>query len=788
MSTEKIQTYCAMCTSRCGVVATIEDGRFTRVDADRDHPNGCICIKGSAAPEIVYSDDRLRHPLRRTRPKGDPNPGWEPISWNDALELIARRLLDIRAESGAESVAYGCATTAGSATDDVRPWLDRLFGAFGTPNFIGPGHVCTWSRLFGSKHTYGVSTPRPDTENANCILLWGINPQASDPVSAGRIAKARQRGTKLIVIDPREHTLAKKADCWLRVRPGADGALALAMLHVLFDEDLIDTDFARNWTNAPFLVRTDTGDLLSGQDISVDAGKNSWVVRDSKMNRAAIWDPETGFGDNETVPSLSGSFECPLPDGSTVRCETVLDLLRSRAAEYAPEKSTDITWVAPEDVRRAAQMFATERPSGYESWTGTEMHSGTLQMNRAIQCFYGLTGQFDAQGSNAEFAPAPSNPITAAEFLPPGQTDKRLGLADHPLGPSRDPGHIQHTPLYRAILDKDPYPVRGLVLFGSNFLVGHVDPKGAAKALKALEFYVHVDLFDNPTAHYADIILPASSTWESSAIRAGFCSSQEAFAWTQAKTPVVAPRHESRPDLEIIFDLAARLGLDSAFFGGDQEAAWNHHLSPTGLTMADLKNSPGGIPFDTNTTYRKYSRPLEVDGIPAGFATPSGRLELFASAFPAAGYPPLPDHVEPPDSPLDDDQTYPLVLTSFRVIQLIGPQNRNIPRLRSRQPDPFMEVHPETAEAAGVAEGEWAYLENTQGRVRLRTKINPSLHPRVVCAPYGWWQACAELNLPGQPPLAENSANQNLLIGSRHIDPLSGSIPHRSTRCRLVAD
>ena len=89
------------------------------------------------------------------------------------------------------------------------------------------------------------------------------------------------------------------------------------------------------------------------------------------------------------------------------------------------------------------------------------MHSGTLQMNRAIQCFYALTGQFDAQGSNAEFAPAPSNPITAAEFLPPGQTDKRLGLADHPLGPSRDPGHIQHTPLYRAILDKDPYPVRG---------------------------------------------------------------------------------------------------------------------------------------------------------------------------------------------------------------------------------------------------------------------------------------------------------------------------------------
>ena len=111
-----------------------------------------------------------------------------------------------------------------------------------------------------------------------------------------------------------------------------------------------------------------------------------------------------------------------------------------RAAEYTPEKSTDITWVAPEDVRRAAQMFATERPSGYESWTGTEMHSGTLQMNRAIQCFYALTGQFDAQGSNAEFAPAPSNPITAAEFLPPGRLTNDLDWPtirwDHPATPA----------------------------------------------------------------------------------------------------------------------------------------------------------------------------------------------------------------------------------------------------------------------------------------------------------------------------------------------------------------
>ena len=777
-----------MCTSRCGVIATVEDGRFTRVDADPDHPNGCICIKGSAAPEIVYSPDRLRQPMRRTNPKDDPDPGWEPVSWDDALSEIATRLLEIRAASGAESVVYGCATTAGSAAEDFRPWLDRLFGAFGTPNFIGPGHVCTWSRLFGSKFTYGVSTPRLDTENTNCLLLWGINPQATDPVSAKRIARALRRGAKLIVIDPREHVLARKADCWLRVRPGADGALALAMMHVLFEEDLIDADFVRDWTNGPFLVRSDTGDLVTGADLSEDSAPGSWVVWDTGADRPAVWQRDTGYADGDAVPALFGAFECQLADGSTVRCETVFDMLRRRGAEYAPETSADITWVDAQDVREAARLFATQKPSGYESWTGTEMHSGTLQMNRAIQCFYGLTGQFDGEGSNALFAAAPSVPLSNADYLPDGQAEIRLGLQEHPLGPSHDPGHIQHSPLYRAILDQEPYAVRALMLFGSNFLVGHVDPVRAAEALKALDFYVHVDLFDNPAAQYADFLLPAASTWESTAVRAGFRSTQEAHRWVQAKSSVVPPQHDSRPDLEILFDLAERLGLRETVFGADLDSAWNHHLAPSGLTMDDLRASQGGVSTGAGTEYRKYRASNGETGQPAGFATPSGKLELFASAFPGAGYPPLPDHVEPTDSPLDDDQTYPLVLTSFRVIQLIGPQNRNIPKLRSRQPDPFMEVHPDTAKAAGVAEGDWAFLENRYGRVRLLTRFNPSLDQRVVCAPYGWWQGCAELGLPGQPPLADNSANQNLLIADRDIDPLSGSVPHRSTRCRLVAD
>ncbi len=112
MATERIQTYCAMCISRCGVVATVEDGQFSKVSVDPEHPNGCICIKGTAAPEIVYSQDRLQYPVKRTRPKGEPDPGWERVSWDEALAIATYRLTEIKNTHGPEAVVFGTATTA----------------------------------------------------------------------------------------------------------------------------------------------------------------------------------------------------------------------------------------------------------------------------------------------------------------------------------------------------------------------------------------------------------------------------------------------------------------------------------------------------------------------------------------------------------------------------------------------------------------------------------------------------------------------------------------------------
>ena len=783
MATEEIHTYCPMCVAQCGVVAVVEDGRFTRVRPDSDHPNGGICIKGYAAPEIVYSPDRLLHPMKRTRPKGDPDPGWVEISWQEALDTVAIRLSQIKEEHGPEAVVFGRSTPAGSPSSDFETWLIRLANAFGSPNVLATTHICTWNVLFGSKLTFGTPLPSPDYENTRCILLWGANPLATFPTSAQRISQARGRGAKLIVIDPRQHRLAREADCWLRVRPGSDAALALAMIHVLIEENLYDEGFARSWTNGPFLVRNDTQRLLTARDLWPSIGADGFVVWDVTSGAPIVCDPAAGY-DSTAHLALDGAFSCGLGNMAVV-CRPAFALLKDIAARYAPERSEAITWVPADMVRRAVRLFATELPSCLFSWAGLEMHSDAMQMNRAISCFFALTGQFDAVGSNVLTTMISTRPMVGAELLPKVKAEQRLGLAEHPLGPPADPGIVQAAPVYDAILTGRPYPVKAMALFGNDPLLSHGDPVRGSEALKALDFYVHVDLFANPSASFADLLLPAATAWEAEAVKPSFGGkggTAEAAAWAQLRKAVVPPRGETRSDLAVIFDLAVRLGLGGQFFDGDIEAAWNSQLEPSRVTVEQLRKNPLGVSTGVATRHRKYAALDPKDALPRGFPTPSRRIELYSTRFAAAGYQPLPDYTGQEEA--GDD--YPLVLTSFRLRQFVDQQHRNIPRLRGQEREPFVEIHPGTAAGLGVVDGEWVSVATTTGRIRLKARFNSALHPKVVCTPYGgWWQPCRELGLPGYDALGSTGANTNLLIPNALIDPISASVPHRSRMCSI---
>jgi anaerobic selenocysteine-containing dehydrogenase len=765
-----------MCTSRCGVIATVEDGKLMRVNADPDHPNGCICVKGTAAPDIVYSPDRVQYPMVRTRPKGDPDPGWLRVTWDQALDLIALRLSDIKDNHGSEAVVFSRATTAGSAAIDFDGWLQRLANAFGSPNLLTSNHICTWNRRVGSKYTYGTGMPLPDFDNTQCMLLWGINPTATSPAQAARINRARNRGAKLIIIDPRKISLAAKADCWLRVKPGTDGELAMAMIHVLLAENLFDAAFARQWTNAPFLVRSDTNQLLTASDLPRGGSKDAWIVWDEQSQVPIRWDAD------RISPALFGSFAVRLFNRMTVECRPALQLLKETVAEYAPERSESITTVPAEDVRRAARLFATKKPSCYVTWVGLEQDRDAMQTNRAVCIFYALTGQYDRPGSNVVFAITPTKAITGRELLPKEKAELRIGREKHPLGPNIDPGLVQAADVYHAILTGEPYPIKAMVLFGTDPLLGHGDPLRGKAALETLDFYVHIDSTINPSAAFADVILPSATCWEREALLPSFEMAEDTLNWAQLRPAVVKPVHESRSDTEIIFDLAKRLNLSATFFDADIDAAWNYQLEPSGLSVRHLRENPVGVRSTARTRHQKHAE-INTTGQTRGFDTPTRKIEIYSATFADAGYSPLPEF----DQGLANSEAFPLALTFFRDIHFCDEQHRNIPRLRCKVPEPFLEIHPSTASAHGVKDGDWIYLETAKGKVKLKAKFNESLHPNVVATVYGWWQACQELKLNGHDPFSNTGANTNLLVPNIDADPVSASVAHRAQRCRITA-
>ncbi len=168
---------------------------------------------------------------------------------------------------------------------------------------------------------------------------------------------------------------------------------------------------------------------------------------------------------------------------------------------------------------------------------------------------------------------------------------------------------------------------------------------GAVKALAALDFYVHADLFMNPTAELADIVLPVATPFESENLKLGFEISADAQATAQLRRAVVAPQGEARSDTEIVFALATRLGLGEHFWGGDIEAARRHQLGPSGLSLEMLREQPAGIRLPVETHYRKYAE--QKDGAPRGFNTPTRKVELYSETLLEHGYPPMPEFEEP---------------------------------------------------------------------------------------------------------------------------------------------
>jgi anaerobic selenocysteine-containing dehydrogenase len=788
-STQTVRGFCALCTAHCATIATVLDGKIVRLEADHDHPNGGVfCLKGKAAPELVYHPDRLNYPLKRTKPKGDPDSGWQRISWEQALDEIAQRLLCIRDQFGPRSIALAKGTGGGTSVSDAERWLARFLNGFGSPNWVSTTHVCNWHKDTGFTYTFGVEIPTPDVAHSNVFLLWGHNPSSTSLILAHDIVAARKRGMKIVAVDPRRVGIAAQANVLLQVRPGADGALALALIDVTIREKLFDETFVRQWTNGTFLIRCDNGAPLTEADLTAVGSAARFAAWDENANRPVIYDPASGSYDQPSaLLALSGERRIATCDGKAVICEPAFARLAALAGQFAPEKSAAITWVSSEKVREAARLLAANRPVSMFMHNGVGQHTNATQTSRAIATLYGLLGDFDASGGNVVFPKAPLNAVSGKDFLPKEAALERIGRDRKPLGPPAKPGNCAAYDVFTAILEDRPYPVKALLNFGSNTVMNTGDSQRAREAFRALDFAVAAELFMTPTAELCDYVLPATSFLEMANVSNDFKHRRQGRVHVQYRPAVVEPLEERRSDTWIIFELAKRLGLGEMFWGGDIAAAYEYELAPTGISLAELKASSGGITVSLPPRYQKFSQ-ADASGKARGFNTPDKKVAIFSHVFAKNGFPPLPEYIEPMISPVSRPELasdYPLVLTNAKFTTFIHSQLRGLPSLRRASPHPTADLHPETAARYQIADKIWMIIESPHGSMRAKARVTDAIAPGIVCCQHGWWQECKELELPGYDSYGAASANPSLLISADLADPISGSLPHRSFLCRV---
>ncbi len=247
--TKVIKSVCFMCGSTyggCGIDVHVEDNKIIKIEGTKGHPvnDGRLCAKGLAALQLQYDPNRLSYPMKRVGNRGEGK--WKRISWDEAMDTIVTRLKGIIETDGIRAISW--LKGQGPGWESGWDYPQRFMNAIGSPNIVTYSHVCHIARVIG--HLFSCGTmPDPDWDNTRCMLLWGNNPVNRSASSATRrIMRAKQRGAKLIVIDPRFTKTAAKADLFIQPRPGSDGALALGMLNVIIGENLYDKEFVNKWT------------------------------------------------------------------------------------------------------------------------------------------------------------------------------------------------------------------------------------------------------------------------------------------------------------------------------------------------------------------------------------------------------------------------------------------------------------------------------------------------------------------------------------------------------------
>jgi len=593
-------TICGGCYGLCGAKVRVVDGSPVSIEGIPESDlggRGGLCGKGVATILDYHDPNRVNYPVKRTNPKKGmgEDPGWQRISWGEALDTIAEKLIPIK-KSDPRQLVWGFTPGPGT-TFKATLLAGGFFVSFGTLNRAagGVGTACGAVAHHIGALVHAAWDILPDYKYCNYVLRCGGNEGTAGGRSLGLAirlgAEARDRGMKTVVMDPVGFVSGSKADEWIPILPGTDVAVFLAMANLIVNEiGMYDTEYIRQKTNGPYL-----------------AGADKLFVRDKSTGHPFIWDEADGKAktyDDPTLtrPALEGEYTV-----NGVTCHPCFQLLKEHLKQYRPAWAAEISTVPEETITRLARELVEEarigstieidgvevpyRPACVVGYKGLNTHSNGFHQYAAMTLLNSLLGNQDVCGGilGSGTVRGFGHPETGRpSFQPYASYDGMLtpgawfSKAPWPPAESTGPGLLNFTDIfphagrnpYPYCEDWDeiwtnagrPYEPQALGLYGANTVMSAGNPRPAEKFLKKVPFTFSINTVHNETTEgFADIVLPECHFLEN----LDPSSSQGFFFnypigtddWDfHVGMPVCMPEYERRSTLDIFFDLADRVG------------------------------------------------------------------------------------------------------------------------------------------------------------------------------------------------------------------------------------
>ena len=429
--------------------------------------------------------------------------------------------------------------------------------------------------------------------------------------------------------------------------------------------------------------------------------------------------------------------------------------LANHVKNYPPSKVEKITWVPAHLIVDMAKLYAKSRPASIAVGVSPEHCTNGIQAIRAMASMIAITGNADEYGGNLL---VPGFRQTNLRVEDKASKDVPVGK-DYPLF-TEVILETSVSPLTESIITEEPYPIKALLVDGANPVVMWPNTNKVIRAFKKLDLLVVMDMFMTKTAEMADVILPATTFLETVEVRDYV---NRGIPLIALSNKVIEPIGNSMEDWRIWAELGRRAGYAEYFPWQTTRQLLEYLLSSTNVSLDLLEKNPGGI-FYAEHRFRKY--------LSAGFGTPSGKVELYSEIMDRYGYDPIPTYHEPAESPISRSELtdkYPLLLiTGPTTRTYVHSRFRNLDILRNLEPEPVVEINPETAGKIGIADGDLVNVESLRGNIKLKAKVTDDIFPGVVSVQRGW-----------------SEANSNYLTDDEKRDPVSSYLGFRSVLCRV---